>query len=143
MNQSSEACASSKDQGTMWNSVTVVPNKQHPNHSTICLNNETNRRLIGKRKRSSRTQTTCQNPPFGMDINHTGNRKQKHYIGNHIQKIKTKRCFLFKGKKTNKSIRADRTKPSRIIPQESQINILQTTWITDNIFRNYFELTQI
>ena len=50
-----------------------------------------------------------------------------------FKKNKNQNILPFQRRHKTKSIRAERIKPSSIIPQNTQTNKLQTNWITDSI----------
>ena len=54
-------------------------------------------------------------------------------------KNKNQKILPFQRRHKTRSSRAERIKHSSLILQNTQTNKLQTNWITDNIFRNYFE----
>ena len=84
----------------LWGSSNLVQSSRHLSiaHSfQQSCREKRDQQIVTRQTRemTSGSSNWCQNPPFCTEINHTGNRKQKHHLGNiHIQN-KNQKIFPF------------------------------------------------
>ena len=125
----------------IWSKVLDIRATLKPFYHLVSILKPTDSKLVDERDRP-KTQTVCQNPPFGTVVSHTRNRKQKQHLGNHTRKLKIKRLFLSRVENNQKySSSSDNAFPVLFHRNHGSTGCKRIG--LQIIHRNYFELQPI